>query len=137
MLSNFSASMAINQRALADSYEKIKELPEDQATDMLQSFLDLSEAAPHLFALGLVERIVAMVLHIALSVLVWKAVKEGKKLYLAIAVLLHFAVDASAVLVTGITDNVYAIEGFICAATAIAVGIVVLLTQKKKETVTI
>ena len=47
------------------------------------------------FLLGGVERIMAMVLQISLSVLVWFAVKNRRKLYLyPVAVLIHFFVDA-------------------------------------------
>ena len=73
------------------------------------------------FLLGGIERILAITLHIALSVLVWFAVKWDGKLYLyPLAIALHFAVDAGGALLSGFGVNVVLIE--------IVVGIFTMLT---------
>ena len=73
------------------------------------------------FLLGGIERILAITLHIALSVLVWFAVKWDGKLYLyPLAIALHFAVDAGSALLSGFGVNVVLIE--------IVVGIFTMLT---------
>ena len=73
------------------------------------------------FLLGGIERILAITLHIALSVLVWFAVKWNGRLYLyPLAIALHFAVDAAGALLSGFGVNVVLIE--------IVVGIFTVLT---------
>ena len=61
---------------------------------------------------GAVERIAAIAIHMALSVLVWFAAKHGKKFWLfPLAILLHLLVDAVAVILSGSGVNVWIIEG--------------------------
>ena len=61
---------------------------------------------------GAVERIAAIAIHMALSVLVWFAAKNGKKFWLfPLAILLHLLVDAVAVILSGSGVNVWIIEG--------------------------
>ncbi|MCR5448971.1 MAG: YhfC family intramembrane metalloprotease [Solobacterium sp.] len=54
----------------------------------------------YMFLLGIVERVSAICLHIALSIFVWKAVTKGGayRKYLLLAFLIHFAVDACTVI---------------------------------------
>ena len=51
------------------------------------------------YFLGGLERVIAITLHISLSLLVFRAVKYGEKKYLLLAYFLHFLVDAAAVLI--------------------------------------
>lgn len=54
----------------------------------------LKTTAPASYFIGLIERVIAVPLQIALSVLVWFAAKKKRKWYLyPIAILLHFLVD--------------------------------------------
>lgn len=62
-------------------------------------FTSLSTTGAPIYLLGLVERFAAVLLHLSLSVLVWIAVKERHSLFW-LAVLLHFTVDAVAVVLS-------------------------------------
>ncbi len=78
----------------------------------------------YLFLLGMVERIFAISLHIALSVLVWFAVKyakEGKGYLFPLAIFLHFFVDACTAGLAGLGVNTLLIEAFVGALTLVAV----------------
>ena len=86
------------------------------------------------FLMGSVERILAIVLHIALSVLVWFAAKKKKQWYLyPVAVLIHFAVDAVAVILSSNGVSLILIEGVIAAA-AIAAALYARSVWKKERT---
>lgn len=63
-------------------------------------FTSLSTTAAPFYLLGLVERVAAVLLHLSLSVLVWIAVKGRRFSIFWLAVLLHFAVDALAVVLS-------------------------------------
>jgi len=73
-----------------------------------------------------VERLLAIALQISLSVLVWFASKWEGKLYLyPVAILIHFAVDTAAALLSGLGVNLLIIEGVVAiltAATALFAG---------------
>ena len=137
MLQNIAVSLQINNRALGPSYEVLKTLPEEQGIASLNSLFQLVDTEPDVFLMGMVERIPAIAFHIALSVLVWKAVKESKVLYLILAIFFHFLLDAATVLVAGTVNNIVLVEGSIYAMSAILICVIVLLTRKKKEVATV
>jgi uncharacterized membrane protein YhfC len=73
-----------------------------------------------IFLLGGVERMFAVIIQISLSVIVWFAAKqEGKKILFLLALLLHFVVDAVAVIMSGFHVHAALIE--------VAVGVLALL----------
>jgi ABC-2 type transport system permease protein len=65
---------------------------------------------------GLVERLAAMTLHVALSVLVWRAFKERRWWLVLVALGLHTLFDTTAVALTQLTDNVWLIEAVLVTA---------------------
>ena len=77
-----------------------------EQAEVLNAAVDvLAKASPLYLSVGLVERIVAMALHISLSVIVFCAVRQKKWLYLLLAIALHFLGDCSILLVvTGAVD---------------------------------
>lgn len=82
--------------------------------------------APSFFLVGGIERVIAITLHIALSVIVFRAIIEKKWGYWLLAVLLHAAVDCYAVLYQkGIITNVWLIELGVFVMTIIVVIIAV------------
>ena len=137
MVSNLMLSFQINNRALAPTYEVVKNLPEEQGMQVLGSLLELVNAEPYVLLVGLIERIPAIAFHIALSVLVWKAVKESKVIYLILAILFHFIMDALTIIVASRFSNIFMVEGFIYAMSAVVICVIVLLTKRKKEVATI
>ena len=67
----------------------------------LEGISALWTSPAYLFFLGGIERIVAVCLHVALSVLVWRAVRDGRSHWYWAAFGGHFAVDFAAVLLAG------------------------------------
>ncbi len=66
---------------------------------MRQSLMPLVELSPWIFVMAGFERILAVCLHIALSVIVYQAVRLSEKKYLLAAIGLHAAVDFAAVVI--------------------------------------
>lgn len=89
-----------------------------QVEDVLQTMIDTPSWQ---FLLGSVERILAVILQIALSVLVWFAAKKKDRLYLyPLAILIHFIVDGAAAVLSGLGVYMILIEVVIAAMTAAA-----------------
>lgn len=86
------------------------------------------------FLLGGVERIFAIVLHIALSVLVWFAVKKAGKGYLyPVAILIHFIVDAATVILSRIGASTLVLEAVI-GVLAVAAALFAKVIWNKEKT---
>ncbi len=89
-----------------------------QAEDSIGALLSTQ---PYIFLLGSVERIIAVTLHIALSVLVWFAAKNRKRLWLyPAAILIHFAVDGVTAALSGAGAPAALLEVIIAVMTAAA-----------------
>lgn len=118
MINNIVWSFMINNGRIA---ELTGSLTGDQLTQAQQSIGLLISTPSYQFLLGGVERIFAIILQISLSVLVWFAVKWKGKLYLyPAAILIHFAVDAAAALLSGLGVNLFIIEAVVAVFTAAA-----------------
>ena len=85
-------------------------LPDDAKMIVMDSFMALRETSPLAYLAGDFERIVAVMLHISLSVLVWISVVYGKKALFPLAIFLHFFMDAMSVLVNSWTGSVVIVE---------------------------
>jgi ABC-2 type transport system permease protein len=79
----------------------------------LQSQFDVLSGSPLVAFLPFVERLAAMTLHIAASLLVWLAFRRRQPLYVLAAVLYHALVDATAVYAGQFIDNPWLLEGII------------------------
>lgn len=133
MITNLMYSSQINNHTLAPIYEAVKLVPEDQGTAVFESLITLTETAPGLFLLGIAERIPALALHVALSALVWKAVKEEKYGYFILSLAFHFIADFVTVLVAGSLSNVLAVEAVIVAVCLVLTLVVFLLLKNKAK----
>ena len=119
MINNITWSLMINNGSISTL---LGSLSGDQLAQAQQSVTLLAATPSYQFLLGSVERLFAIALHIALSVIVWFSVKWNGKLYLyPAAILIHFAVDAAAALLSGLGVNVIAIEAVVAILTAAAV----------------
>ena len=119
MINNITWSVMINNGTISTM---LSSLSGDQLTQAQQSVALLAATPSYQFLLGGVERLFAIALHIALSVIVWFAVKWEGKLYLyPAAIMIHFAVDAAAALLSGLGVNVIIIEAVVAVLTAAAV----------------
>ena len=107
-ISNLLFAIQYNAGALAGS------APYDTAAQTIAS------TAPGLFFVSGIERIIAVCLHIALSVLVFTAVNRAGRLWLyPLAILLHAGVDVFAALYQrGLLTSVWLVELFVALATA-------------------
>ena len=118
MINNIAWSVMINNGSISTL---LSSLSGDQLTQAQQSVTLLATTPSFQFLLGGVERLLAIALHIALSVIVWFAVKWEGKLYLyPVAILIHFAVDAAAALLSGLGVNLIVIELVVAVLTAAA-----------------
>lgn len=108
MLNNLIYSLMLN----SGSAELLLQNLDDASRAALQSaFQTLSQSSPFLFLAAPVERIAAVACHIALSVLVWIAVKNKSRIGLYfLAILLHFLLDAAAVILNGLGVPVALVE---------------------------
>ena len=116
MINNIIWSVMINNGSISSM---ISSLPGDQLAQAQQSVTLLATLPSYQFLLSGVERLLAIALHIALSVIVWFAVKwNGKFCLYPAAILIHFAVDAAAALLSGLGVNVILIEIVVAVLTA-------------------
>jgi ABC-2 type transport system permease protein len=96
--------------ALRDTDLTTLDIPAEQlaaATRQMEQFL----SAPHMAFAPLLERLIAMTLHVILSVLVWQAFKRRNALYFGLAVLYHSLFDATAGYISQFISNVWLLEG--------------------------
>lgn len=119
MLNNLIYALMINFGSAESLLNSLD--PANQAA-LREAFGTLSTASPLLFLAAPVERLAAVTLHIALSVLVWNAVKgKGKIGWYVLAVALHFAVDAVAVLTSRFGVPTWGVEAIVWLMTLLCV----------------
>ncbi|WJE52368.1 YhfC family intramembrane metalloprotease [Bacillus cereus] len=118
-------AISINNGSFSKLIEKAPQL--SQAQDLLLS------TPSHLYLLGSLERILALVLQIAFSMLVLYGVKHKKYIFVIYAGLFHAFVDFFAALYQKQVINIFVAEGltFICAVGAF------ILIRKMKDKLTI
>ncbi len=134
MVNNLMYSSRINKHALESLLEAAKRLPEEQGAAAFQSLHALTDTASGLFLLGLVERIPALVLQVAMSALVWKAVKTQKNGYFILSLAVHFITDFVTVMVAGSLSSIAVAEAVIVVlGLALSVAIFLFLKNKEKE----
>lgn len=92
----------------------------------------IAAAPPTQFLLAGAERMFALAIHIALSVIVFYSVYEKRRAWLyPAAILLHALIDAPAALgQTGVLTNVWAIEGLVLVSAA-ALAVLAAFTHRK------
>ena len=128
LIGGFSALQAlifansINDGSFAQLIEQKPEL------SILQDMLIQQPA--YLYFLGSVERIMALVLQIAFTMLVLYAVKQKKYIFLVYAILFHAFVDFFAALYQTKTINIFVAEGITLLCT---IGAVVLIRKMKEK----
>ncbi len=89
-INNIATSIMINSGNIEQALSSLDESTR-QAT--FEQISELWTSSAGVFLLGGVERILAMILQITLSMLVYMAVKNGKKSFWALAFVFHFLVD--------------------------------------------
>ena len=136
MLIIFGVSMIVNlviasliNAGQADTI--LSSVPAEAQAQLQDTFAQFETSTPGTFLTGLWERTSAIILQVGLSVFVWMAVRKGGKwLWLfPAAILIHFLVDASAVLLMNAVSLVV-LETIVCAM-AVAVGASAVMLAKK------
>jgi uncharacterized membrane protein YhfC len=107
-ISNLATAKLINSGNLSSITASLSGDILAQTEQVIQTLI---ETPPYQYLLAGVERISAMALQIALSVLVWFAVKkQGHIRFYLLAVLIHFLVDAVSVLLGATTLPMFVTE---------------------------
>ena len=109
MVSNMAFSIMVNTGGLT----ALLTAAPAQADALNAAVQTLVTASPGLLSVGLVERVIALVLQISLSVIVFCAVRQRKWLYLVLAMALHAVADGVTALYQGGVVGTWAIEGII------------------------
>ena len=86
-------------------------LTPDQLAHVQQQLIDFEK--PIFIFLPLAERLIAMSLHVTLSIFVWQAFAKRNPLYFVLAVLVHSLFDATAVYASVTLSSVWVIEGLL------------------------
>ena len=120
MLNNLLVSMALNQDGLAGAEALMGAGPLSDA--QIAALVPLVTAPAGMYLWSGLERVVAIAIHLSLSVVVYAAVQNRSWKGLALAILLHAGVDASSILAAAWLP----IAGVELVALAWAVGLVLL-----------
>lgn len=126
-ISNIATSFMINAKQL-DSIVGV--LGEEQKATVLESLSALWTTPWHHFFLSGIERMIAMALHLCLSILVYCGIRQGKKRFVAAAAGTHFLVDFITVVVAN-KFSVWVVELLLFLLVAI-LGIMVIKLYKKE-----
>ena len=128
MISNIVLAVLINS---GQAETLIASAPAETQEQVQAQFAQLQAAGAGSWLSGIWERISALILQISLSILVWTAVRRGGKwLWLfPAAILLHFLVDGSAVVLAK-SASMLAVETILFAM-AVAVGAMGYMVAKK------
>ncbi len=123
MISTLIFSLTINTGAAATLGD---------SSQVLATIETLTTSSPILFLAGGFERILAMTIHISLSVLVWTSVNRTGKWWLyPVSILLHaLANTAAALLQCGVLKSIILVEAITCIA-AILLAVIAVFTMKK------
>lgn len=120
-ISNIITAIMLNSGSLAASLEL---LPEETKELTITQLSALWTTPAYLFYIAGVERVIAIILQIMLSIIIFQAVKHHKFRYFAIAFFAHFQVDFGAVMLGGtpVLAEVYLLVSVI-VWTVVAFGI--------------
>ena len=99
-------------------------LPTDQLA-ALQTQLAAFQGSPLRAALPFVERLLAMALHVAVSLLVWLAFRRRQPLYAVAGILYHALLDATAVYAAQFIANPWLLEGVVLLLALPALALIV------------
>ncbi len=122
MLQNLMVAVVLNDYGSVEAYAGQSGSAEGAkvVTDLLNTLIDTPASA---YILSGIERMAALVLQIALSVLVYKAVIRKKYAYILVPIVLHALIDVIAAFYqTGLVTNLLLLEAIVIIY-AIAVAI--------------
>ena len=116
-VSNLMMSIMYNSGALNSVTAALNS---EQLSAFNQGMNNLKNTSPEFFLLGGFERVTALLLQVALSLFVLKAVSDKKWLYFIYAILIHAGIDMFALLYQReIITNIYVLEGIVLIGASI------------------
>ncbi len=125
----YVSNLVYAMMANAGQLEAMKaSLPPDQIEALDFGIQTLASTDPALFFIAGIERVLTVIIQIALSLLVLYAVRKRKYLYFGLAILLHAALDFLAVFINATWGNVFISE--IVVAAFAAAGIFWIIKSK-------
>ena len=130
-VSNLVTSIMINAGTLEVSLGALDQATKEATLTQLSA---LWTTPSYQFFLSGIERIVAVTLHIALSVLVFQAVKLGKKRYWFLAFAIHVGVDFATVIAANYL-NLVLVEVMLAVLVAGVVALTISLCRKNWDVV--
>lgn len=130
-VSNLVTSIMINAGTLEASLGALDQATKEATLTQLSA---LWTTPSYQFFLSGIERIVAVTLHIALSVLVFQAVKHGKKRYWFLAFAIHAGVDFATVIAANYL-NLVLVEVMLAVLVAGVVALTISLCKKNWDVV--
>lgn len=130
-VSNLVTSIMINAGTLEASLGALDQATKEATLTQLSA---LWTTPSYQFFLSGIERIVAVTLHIALSVLVFQAVKLGKKRYWFLAFAIHVGVDFATVIAANYL-NLVLVEVMLAVLVAGVVALTISLCRKNWDVV--
>ena len=128
-ISNIATAIMINSNQMG---MVLNVLDEKQKAATIESLSTLWTTPGYMFFMGGIERVSAIILQIALSVFVYAGIKQGKKLIVIMAYVLHFTVDFL-VVVAADKLPVMVVEAVLLLA-SVLLGLVATKLYKKEET---
>ena len=124
MISNAVISFMINSGTIDTITASV---PQSQLPALMEQLGQLSTTPFYMFGIGALERVIAMTLHIALSVIVWNAAKyKGKGYLLLLAIFIHAFTDTVTVIIANTGVNSLVVE----LVLAVIVGVTVVIARK-------
>lgn len=106
MLSNLSLAMLMNAGATELLFVGV---PTSEVATLEAALVTLAETPAPVYLVGIVERLAAVIAHLALSVFVWFAVKKNFLFY-PLAILMHGFLDFVVVVVNSLSGNILLVE---------------------------
>lgn len=127
-ISNLMTASMINNGGII---ALIDALPEEMKEETYGSITQLWTLPSYQFHLAGIERIIAVLLQISFSLIMFKAVKTGKKIYILGTFALHFLVDAAMVICSNYMDVAY-VEVMLGLIMAVAMYYACKLTENEE-----
>lgn len=128
-INSLTTSVMLNSGTLEANLKNVDAAAREQAMTQIQGLVDAPVISFYMVG---VERIFALILQIAFSLLMYQAIKQGKKSLILLTYALHFLVDASVVIVQNYL-NLVAVECYVAFITAVVGVITYTVWQKYGE----
>ena len=132
MITYLVVAVMFSKGSVEEALSALK-ITEDTAAAALPSVQTAAAFNYGMMAMNVLERLFAMLIHIGLTVIVFYGVKNAKKRYLPLAILLHMLMDTFPALYQRGVVQLWTVEIWAALWTAVVVYIAVRLYRKMQE----